>query len=252
MQLLDQVVIVTGSGQGIGRAVAAMYAAHGAQVVIAERDPQAGEAAANTIQQAHADAGGSAVFHPVDVSQPKQIEDLMRMVDEHWGRLDVLVNNAGISAWESPYDLSVDAWDRILNTNLRSVFLASREAARIMQRNGGGAIINLASTRAHQSEPNTEAYAASKGGILALTHALAVSLSPDRITVNAISPGWIETGDYAGLRDEDHAQHPAGRVGRPDDIARACLFLTQKENDFITGTELIIDGGMTRKMIYAP
>lgn len=252
MQLLNQVVIVTGSGQGIGRAVAAMYAAHGAHVVIAERDPQAGEAAANTIQQAHAAAGGSAVFHPVDVSQPKQIEDLMRMVDERWGRLDVLVNNAGISAWESPYDLSVEAWDRILNTNLRSVFLASREAARIMRRNGGGAIINLASTRAHQSEPNTEAYAASKGGILALTHALAISLSPDRITVNAISPGWIETGDYAELRDEDHAQHPAGRVGRPDDIARACLFLTQKENDFITGTELVIDGGMTRKMIYAP
>ncbi|MGE7273881.1 SDR family NAD(P)-dependent oxidoreductase [Brevibacillus panacihumi] len=252
MQLLNQVVIVTGSGQGIGRAVAAMYAAHGAHVVIAERDPQAGEAAANTIQQTHAAAGGSAVFHPVDVSQPKQIEDLMRMVDDRWGRLDVLVNNAGISAWESPYDLSVEAWDRILNTNLRSVFLASREAARIMRRNGGGAIINLSSTRAHQSEPNTEAYAASKGGILALTHALAVSLSPDRITVNAISPGWIETGDYAGLRDEDHAQHPAGRVGRPDDIARACLFLTQKENDFITGTELIIDGGMTRKMIYSP
>lgn len=252
MQLLDHVVIVTGGGQGIGRAVAAMYAAHGAHVVIAERDPQTGEAAANAIQKAHAGTGGSASFYPVDVSQPKQIEDLMSMADERWGRLDVLVNNAGISAWESPYDLSVEAWDRILNTNLRSVFLASREAARIMRRNGGGAIINLSSTRAHQSEPNTEAYAASKGGILALTHALAVSLSPDRITVNAISPGWIETGDYAELRDEDHAQHPAGRVGRPDDIARACLFLTQKENDFITGTELVIDGGMTRKMIYAP
>jgi len=102
------------------------------------------------------------------------------------------------------------------------------------------------------SEPNTEAYAASKGGILALTHALAVSLGPDGIRVNAISPGWIENGDYAALRPEDHAQHPAGRVGVPDDIARACLFLTQKENDFITGTELIVDGGMTRKMIYAP
>jgi len=252
MQLLDHVVIVTGGGQGIGRAVAAMYAAHGAHVVIAERDPQTGEAAANAIQKAHAGTGGSASFYPVDVSQPKQIEDLMSMADERWGRLDVLVNNAGISAWESPYDLSVEAWDRILNTNLRSVFLASREAARIMRRNGGGAIINLSSTRAHQSEPNTEAYAASKGGILALTHALAVSLSPDSITVNAISPGWIETGDYAELRDEDHAQHPAGRVGRPDDIARACLFLTQKENDFITGAELVIDGGMTRKMIYVP
>jgi len=252
MQLLDHVVIVTGGGQGIGRAVATMYAAHGAHVVIAERDPQAGEAAANAIQQAHAAAGGSAVFHPVDVSQPEQIEHLIRMTDERFGRLDVLVNNAGISTWESPYDLSVEAWDQILNTNLRSVFLASREAARIMRRHGGGAIINLSSTRAHQSEPHTEAYAASKGGILALTHALAISLAPDQITVNAISPGWIETGDYDALRQEDHAQHPSGRVGRPDDIARACLFLTQKENDFITGSELVIDGGMTRKMIYAP
>lgn len=247
----NQVVIVTGGGQGIGRAIAMMYARHGAHVVVAEKETTTGTAAAQAINEQNP-ACKSACFHPVDVSQPHDIEQLMQMVDERWGRLDVLVNNAGVSQWESPYDLTVEAWDSILNTNLRSVFLASREAAKIMRKNGGGSIINLASTRAHMSEPHTEAYAASKGGILALTHAMAISFAPDRISVNALSPGWIETGDYASLRADDHDQHPAGRVGKPEDVARACLFLTQKENDFITGTELVIDGGMTRKMIYLP
>jgi NAD(P)-dependent dehydrogenase (short-subunit alcohol dehydrogenase family) len=251
MNFSQSVVVVTGSGQGIGRAVAMMYAAHGAQVIIAERDPETGAAAAKEITE-HPETTGSAFFFCIDVSKPEDIEQLMRMVKQRFGRLDILVNNAGITVWESPYDLSVDTWDRVINTNLRSVFLCSREAAKIMRENGGGAIINLSSTRAHMSEPNTEAYAASKGGILALTHALAVSLGPDHIRVNAISPGWIETGDYASLRPEDHDQHPAGRVGTPEDIARACLFFTQKENDFVTGAELVVDGGMTRKMIYLP
>lgn len=251
MKYTDNIVIVTGGGQGIGLAVATMYAAHGAHVVIAERSSETGEAAVRKINGAEATTG-SASFVQTDVSEPQQIERLMQTVDARWGRLDVLINNAGLSVWESPYDLTVEAWDRILNTNLRSVFLASREAAKLMRRNGGGAIVNLASTRAHMSEPHSEAYAASKGGILALTHALSVSLGPDKIRVNAISPGWIENGDYTALRPQDHAQHPAGRVGTPDDIARACLFLTQKENDFITGTELVVDGGMTRKMIYEP
>ena len=121
-----------------------------------------------------------------------------------------------------------------------------------MKSNGGGVIINIASTRALMSEPDSEAYAASKGGIVALTHALAASLAPDRIRVNCISPGWIETGDYSQLREEDHHQHLSGRVGRPDDIARACLFLSSSENDFINGENIVIDGGMTRRMIYEP
>ncbi|MED1953088.1 glucose 1-dehydrogenase [Brevibacillus centrosporus] len=251
MTFTDNIVIVTGAGNGIGRAVATMYAANGAHVIIAERNREAGEAVAQAIQASSATTG-SATFHQTDVSQPHEIEQLMDMVDARWGRLDVLINNAGLSTWESPYELPVEAWDHILNTNLRSVFLGSREAAKIMKRQGKGAIVNLSSSRAHMSEPNSEAYAASKGGILALTHALAVSLGPDGIRVNAVSPGWIENGDYSALRPEDHAQHPAGRVGVPDDIARACLFLTQKDNDFITGTELVVDGGMTRKMIYLP
>lgn len=246
MPFSEKVVVVTGAGQGIGYAVAAMYASRGARVCIAEKNPELGERAAAKITR----AGGRAFFQPVDVSIPQQIIKLMEEVAERWGHLDILINNAGVSRWKSPYELSVEEWDDVMNTNLRSVFLCSREAAFLMRRTGGGAIVNLSSTRAHMSEPHSEAYAASKGGILALTHALALSLGPDRIRVNAISPGWIETGDEEALRPEDHEQHPAGRVGRPEDVARACLFLTEDDNDFLTGAELVLDGGMTRKMIY--
>lgn len=167
-----------------------------------------------------------------------------------WGRVDVLINNAGLGVWQSPFELTLEQWDYVINSNLRGTFLCSREAARLMKERGGGSIVNIASTRALMSEANSEAYAASKGGILSLTHALAVSLGPERIRVNAVSPGWIETGDYAALRHEDHTQHPAQRVGRPEDIVKACLYLTDPDNDFVTGTNLVVDGGMTRRMIY--
>ncbi|ARU62854.1 3-ketoacyl-ACP reductase [Tumebacillus avium] len=231
----DRVVLVTGAAQGIGRSVAETYAAHDATVIAVDKEPWAPE---NTIGM------------QTDLRDPQAIENLFSQIREKFGRLDVLINNAGVSRWQSPYELTVEEWDDILNLNLRGTFLCAREAAKLMKENGGGKIVNMCSTRALMSEPNTEAYAASKGGILALTHALAVSLGPDRIQVNAISPGWIETGDYSQLREEDHTQHPAGRVGRPADIANACLYLTDPANDFITGANLVIDGGMTRKMIY--
>jgi NAD(P)-dependent dehydrogenase (short-subunit alcohol dehydrogenase family) len=120
-----------------------------------------------------------------------------------------------------------------------------------MKKNSGGCIVNIASTRALMSEANTFAYSASKGGILSLTHSLAVSLGPENIRVNAISPGWIETKNYNKLSPADHAQHPAGRVGKPEDIVKACFYLTDPDNDFVTGSNLVIDGGMTTKMIYA-
>lgn len=152
----------------------------------------------------------------------------------------------------SPYDLPVEEWDTVINTNLRCTFLCSREEARIMKEHGGGSIVNIASTRAIMSEPDSEAYAASKGGIVALTHTLAASFAGEHIRVNCISPGWIETGDYGKLRDQDHEEHFSGRVGKPEDIARACLYLTSPGNEFINGANIIIDGGMTRKMIYEP
>lgn len=247
MDFLNKTVIVTGAGNGIGKGVALLYAEKEANVLVADVDEKRGKQTIDLIQS----KGGNALFVKTDVRFEEEIVRLMEIANLTFGRIDILINNAGISAFKSPFELSIDEWDNIINTNLRSVFLASREAAKYMRNNKeGGSIVNIASTRAIMSEPNSEAYAASKGGIVALTHALAASFSEDRITVNAISPGWIETGDYSKLRDIDHEQHLSKRVGRPEDIARACLYLTAKENNFVTGINLIVDGGMTRKMIY--
>ncbi len=259
-------ILITGAGRGIGRALAIAFAAEGARVALADLDGAAAGRAAAEIRE----SGGDAFARETDLRDPAQIESLFREVDRRWGALDTLINNAGIGRQKSPLELSVEDWDDVLNTNLRGAFLCAREAARRMgasaaappatsaaqppaaagEGRGGGVIINIASTRALMSEANTEAYSASKGGLVALTHALAVSLAPWRIRVHCVSPGWIETGALAALTPADHAQHPAGRVGRPDDIARLCLFLADPRNDFLTAANYIIDGGMTRKMIY--
>lgn len=244
---LNKVVIVTGAANGIGKAVARAYAESGANVVIADVDETAGKSLAGMLGK----NGNKALFVKTDVRREEDIIHLMKQAKATFGRIDILINNAGKMIRKSPYELTLEEWDDILHTNLRSVFLASREAAKYMRENEtGGSIVNMASTRALMSEANTESYSATKGGIVALTHSLAVSLSEDQITVNAISPGWIETGDYAKLTAADHEQHLSKRVGKPEDIARACLFLTARENDFVTGTNLTIDGGMTKKMIY--
>jgi NAD(P)-dependent dehydrogenase (short-subunit alcohol dehydrogenase family) len=243
----EKVIIVTGAGNGIGRGVAKAYGEQGGKVVIAEMDEQAGEQTAGEIR----DRGGEAIFVKTDVRDEEDVLHLMKVTADTYGKLDILINNAGISKFTPFYELSLEAWDNVIYTNLRSVFLCSREGAKLMRNNtDGGSIVNIASTRALMSEPNSEAYAATKGGIVALTHALAATLAEDRITVNAISPGWIHTGDESELRKIDHEQHFSKRVGYPGDIARACLYLTAKENNFVTGINLVVDGGMTRKMIY--
>ncbi|NLB88531.1 MAG: glucose 1-dehydrogenase [Syntrophomonadaceae bacterium] len=247
MDFSGRTVIVTGAGNGIGKGIALEYATARARVVIADIDEKAGQKTAYKIKE----QGGEGIFILTDVRREEDIIRLMKVAYEACGRIDIIINNAGKGLFKSPYDLTVEEWDDLLNTNLRSVFLCSREAAKYMRQNKeGGSIVNISSTRALMSEPHSEAYAATKGGIVSLTHALAASLSQDRITVNCISPGWIETGDYDQLRLIDHEQHLSGRVGKPEDIARACLYLTAIENNFVTGINLIVDGGMTRKMIY--
>ncbi|OBZ18078.1 3-ketoacyl-ACP reductase [Bacillus sp. FJAT-27264] len=251
MSFKDKTVIVTGAGRGIGRAIAMSYATAGANVIVAELEEARGRQTVNEISE----YGGKALFVLCDVSREADIVALMQRTVETFGTIDILINNAGIANphTASLYELSVEDWDKVMNTNARSCFLATREAAKIMKGNPqGGAVINLSSTRSLMSEAHTEAYAASKGAITALTHAMAISLGPDGITVNCISPGWIETEDYSGLREIDHKQHPSGRVGTPQDIARACLYLSAEDNNFVTGAQLVIDGGMTRKMIYEP
>ncbi|WP_336045650.1 SDR family NAD(P)-dependent oxidoreductase [Solibacillus ferritrahens] len=240
----NKTVVITGAAQGIGRAIAIHFAKAGANVVIADMEHDLGVQLAGQLQT----EGHSAIFIETDVRSEENVRQTMEKAANRFNGIHILINNAGKGKWVSPLELSIDDWDDIINTNLRSVFLCSREAAKLMK--SGGAIINLASTRAEMSEPHSESYAASKGGIVALTHALASSFSELNITVNSISPGWIETGDYDALKSSDHSQHLSNRVGKPDDIARACLYLANPDNNFITGTNLTIDGGMTKKMIY--
>jgi NAD(P)-dependent dehydrogenase (short-subunit alcohol dehydrogenase family) len=223
--------LVTGGGRGIGRAVAARLLADGWRVVVADRD---------------ADGPPGALTVRCDMSDEAAVQSLVAGIAAEEARLDGLVCNAGFGITKPLARLSLAEWNSVLGTNLTSIFLLARETQALL-RAAKGSIVTIASTRAHQSEPNSEAYAASKGGIVALTHALAASLAPVR--VNCISPGWILTKGPAPSA-EDHAQHWAGRVGQPEDIAAAAAFLLGPEAGFVTGTELVIDGGMTRKMIY--
>lgn len=241
---MGKVAVVTGAGHGIGRGVAIAYSKQGYKVILADVNEEGCKETKSLMEENAAD------IILTDVSDPESITNLFYKIEEKYGRIDVLINNAGLSEFKQMDELSVDEWDKVINTNLRSVFLGSRAAARVMRKHNGGSIVNIASTRATMSEPNSEAYAATKGGIVALSHALAISLADDHITVNSISPGWIEVENYHSLREVDHEQHPSKRVGKPSDIGRACLFLTNEENDFVTGENLVVDGGMTRKMIY--
>ncbi|HEY2420751.1 MAG TPA: SDR family NAD(P)-dependent oxidoreductase, partial [Neobacillus sp.] len=190
MDFINKVVIVTGAASGIGLGVAKAYAEKGAKVIIADVDEKLGNQAAKQM----VNHSSEVLFVHTDVRKEVDIIDLMKVAQNTYGRIDIVINNAGKGLFKSPYEVTIGEWDDIVNTNLRSVFLCSREAAKYMRENDdGGSIVNIASTRAIMSEPNSEGYAATKGGIVAITHALAASLSEDRITVNAISPGWIHT-----------------------------------------------------------
>jgi NAD(P)-dependent dehydrogenase (short-subunit alcohol dehydrogenase family) len=245
MNRKNQVVLVTGAANGIGKEIATQYALKGATVVLTDIEEEAGKEVEANLRE----KGYEVLFIGADLSKEEDCLHVIEVIRHRWHNLNILINNAGVSTFTPLFEMETTEWDRIINTNLRSVFILSREGAKIMNETGG-AIINIASTRATQSEPNSEAYAASKGGILALTHALSASLAKKGIRVNSISPGWIQTDNYSALREVDHTQHFSGRVGKPIDIAKACLFLSDPDNDFINGENIVIDGGMTRKMIY--
>ena len=199
-------------------------------------------------------AATAARFFHLDVCDTEALERVIKSLLDEWGDIDIIVNNVGIGEFEPITTTSVEHFERVINTNLRSAFITSRQLAIHREKMGAtnpyGRIINLCSTRYLQSEANSEAYAASKGGIHSMTHALAISLAPYHITVNCIAPGWISVNEEEILRAEDHAFHPSGRVGKVEDIAHACLFLCDRRSDFINGECLTIDGGVTKKMIY--
>jgi len=250
----DSAVIVTGGAQGIGRCMVEYLLNRNASVVIADCDREAGEELVADLA-----ARAKVCFIPTDVRSEESVTACIGRTVERFSTIDALINNAGIARpGNTPItDLSIDAWENMLKTNLTGAFLMVKHAAPHLARRKGS-IVNIASTRALQSEPHTEAYAASKGGIVALTHALAVSFS-NRIRVNAILPGWIDVSSLkkksrrlpASLSQADHLQHPAGRVGIPEDVAALAAFLLSDEAGFITGQSFVVDGGITKKMIYA-
>lgn len=238
-------VFVTGGASGIGRAIVAAFRNAGCRVAFCDVDRKAGAATAQAT---------GAQFHPSDVTDADALTATVNRLLSDWGDIDVIVNNVGIAGFKPLTETGIDDFDRVIDTNLRPAFITGRMLAAHRTGSGGvpayGRIINISSTRSRQSEPSTEAYSASKGALCSLSHAMMMSVMHLGITVNTILPGWIETGDYDALTSEDHRQHPSGRVGRPDDIARICLFLAAPDNDFINGAEIVADGGMTRRMLY--
>jgi NAD(P)-dependent dehydrogenase (short-subunit alcohol dehydrogenase family) len=238
------VAIVTGAAHGIGRAIAQRLLDDGYRVGVVDL-PGAG------LKRVYSQSLRRVALVEGDVAEEATARHAVAAVTEKFGRLDALVSNAGIMVRKPIRRLSLAEWRKVLDTNLTAAFLFARAAEKAL-RQSKGAIVTIASTRALMSEPNTESYAASKGGLVALTHALAVSLGPD-VRVICVSPGWIvvDRAEARKLRSKDHTQHPAGRVGWPRDIAEMVAFLLDGERaGFVTGANFVVDGGMTRKMIY--
>lgn len=244
-QLADRVALVTGAGRGIGLAIARAFAKQGADVVVADLHEESAARVAEEIRR----LGRSALALEVDVAQPEQVVAMAERVVARFGRIDILVSNAGISQQDDFLDMPVEAWDRVIAVNLRGVFLCGQAVARRMTRTGGGSIVNIASQRAVTPGRRQAAYAASKGGVQTLTKAMALDLAPHGIRVNAIGPGPVMT-DLTSARFADPTEReeflrrvPLGRLGEPDDIAGAAVFLASDEARWVTGHCLFVDGG---------
>lgn len=233
-----RVCIVTGGGRGIGFHLAEGFLQAGFVVYVL--DVLDGDPLSPGIH-----------FIQTDVADEEQVNQAFSWVNQTHGAIHVLVNNAAVSQFRKPIaEISAQEFDRVMAVNVRGAFLCCKAFVKYNQGTDYGRIINIASTRWQQNEPHWEAYGASKGALVSLTNSLTVSLWDTPITVNVISPGWIQWSGYELLVPEDHRQHPSGRVGKPADVVNAALFLADEANDFINGANLVVDGGMTKKMIY--
>jgi len=254
MKLRDKVAIITGAGKGIGQGIARVFVKYGAKVVVADWDEAAGAQTAEELRQ----AGGDAIFVKCDVSNEEQVKALIQATLDRYGRIDILVNNAGIGVYTPVLETSLEQWNHCLAVNLTGVFLCSKYALPHIKAAGGGAIVNIASVHSYQNVGGTAPYAASKGGVVALTRVMAIDHGRDNIRVNAICPGWIDTplirGIFASAPDPVEARRAVerrqilGRLGTPEEVGEAAAFLASDEASYITGASLMVDNGMTAQL----
>ncbi|MCA9177247.1 MAG: 3-oxoacyl-[acyl-carrier-protein] reductase [Planctomycetales bacterium] len=243
--LTDQVALVTGASQGLGRAVAVALAANGARVACVARNQEKLNETVKLIEE----AGGQGAAFALNVTDGKAVDKLIDDLVEDWGRLDILVNNAGITRDTLLPRMSDEEWDDVINTNLRGAFLFTRAASRHMMRARYGRIINMSSVSGLIGNPGQTNYSASKAGLIGMTRSLSRELAGRKVTINAVAPGFIESemtkalGD--SILDQVKKNIPAKRLGHPDDVAACVLFLASKAASYVTGHCLTVDGGMT-------
>jgi NAD(P)-dependent dehydrogenase (short-subunit alcohol dehydrogenase family) len=253
MKLKGKVAIITGAGSGIGKASAGVFAEEGAKVVVVDWNKETGAQTSEMIRQ----TGGEAIYCYADVSNAREVEALVNTAVHHYGRLDVLFNNAAIQVMAKLADTAEDVWDRIQHVNLKGVFLGCKYAIPAMIRTGGGSIINMASVLGFVGDPDLAAYCAAKGGVIALTKAGALAYGPQGVRINCICPGDVDTPlleDYfnkdpnpARLRQEVSSKYALRRIASPREVAQLAVFLASDASSFVTGSTMVVDGGLTVK-----
>ena len=248
MRLKDKVAIVTGGTQGIGKSTAILFAQEGALVtVVGYKHVDEGNDIVSSIEK----NGGKAIFIKADVSSEEDVKAIVEKTVNAFGKIDTVFSNAGIILPKSTTDTSAEEWDRIMGVNLRSAFLLCKYSIPVMKENSGGSIVIDSSVNGLMAEPDIAAYCTTKAGLFGLTRSMSVDYGKDNIRVNCVAPGWIETPmneDYfavPGNREKAAALHSLRKVGTPEEVANAVLFLASDEASFITGSTLTVDGGLT-------
>lgn len=248
-RLKDKVAIVTGAGSGIGRSIAQIFAKEGAKIVVADYNEETARETVGMITQ----AGGQAVASKTDVSQEVEVQAMVKLAVDTYGGLDILVNNAGVALMADLASTTDEIWQKTIDVDLKGVFLGVRAAVPEMEKRGKGKIINTASIAGLVGFQGITAYCAAKGGVVNMTKELALDLAQKKININAIAPGVIKTNMTTDILKDPKmaegmlAQTPIGRLGEPEDIAWAAVYLASNESDFVTGHILVVDGGWIAK-----